>query len=142
SQFPLAAFGFSGIPIGAEDIVIGVMDLSKTGFDALRYCTYFGGSGNDEVRGMAFDRNGKLILTGYTLSSDFPVTANTALQSSYSGNGDAFVSVVDPSILGQGFLLYSTYLGGAHGDVGYRVASDSDGFIYVTGYTLSSDFPT
>jgi len=49
--------------------------------------------------------------------------------------------VVNPNILGQGFLIYSTYLGGADGDAGYRVASDAAGNIYVAGYTLSADFP-
>jgi len=140
TQFPMAAFNYSGVPIGAEDIIVGVMDFTQQGSASLLYSTYFGGSANDEVRGMAWDAKGNLIITGYTLSSDFPVT-RTAVQSSYHGNSDGWVAVVNPNILGPGFLIYSTYLGGAHGDAGYRVAGDSDGNIYVTGYTLSSDFP-
>jgi hypothetical protein len=39
-------------------------------------------------------------------------------------------------------LIYSTYLGGNTGDTGVGIALDSVGDAYVTGYTLSSDFPT
>ncbi len=44
--------------------------------------------------------------------------------------------VIDP------VLTYSTYLGGANGDIGYGVAVDGDGNAYVTGSTGSTDFPT
>jgi hypothetical protein len=39
-------------------------------------------------------------------------------------------------------LLYSTYLGGDGSDQGYAIAVDSAGSAYVTGLTLSSNFPT
>ncbi|MFQ5353815.1 MAG: SBBP repeat-containing protein, partial [Thermodesulfobacteriota bacterium] len=38
-------------------------------------------------------------------------------------------------------LIYSTYLGGSGGDYGYGVAVDVFGNAYVTGDTLSTDFP-
>lgn len=44
--------------------------------------------------------------------------------------------VIDP------VLTYSTYLGGANGDIGYGVAVDADGNAYVTGSTGSTNFPT
>ena len=44
--------------------------------------------------------------------------------------------VIDPT------LTYSTYLGGGGEDVGYDIAVDASGAAYVTGYTLSIDFPT
>jgi hypothetical protein len=121
-------------------IVIGVMDMTQVGANSLVYATYFGGSDLQEVRGIAFDSAGNLLVTGYTLAKDFPVTPD-AFQPKPGGNGDAFVSVVNPLDWSH-FLMYSTYLGGSQGEVAYGIAGDSAGNIYVTGYTLSPDFPT
>jgi hypothetical protein len=109
--------------------------------NTLVYGTYFGGSEIDEVKGIALDAQGHLIVTGYTLSPDFPITALTAVQPTNHGNADAFVALVDPTQPGDDFLLYSTFLGGSDGEVGYGVTADNAGYLYVTGYTMSSDFP-
>ncbi|HEY1342300.1 MAG TPA: SBBP repeat-containing protein [Bryobacteraceae bacterium] len=139
TTFPFAGSPLHPTPVGNFDIIIGVMDMTKSGVNSLVYCTYFGGSDNDEVRGIAIDPKGNLLLTGYTMSGDFPVTPD-AMQHSYGGNADAFVSVVNP-LDPKNFVVYSTYLGGTDGDVAYGVGSDSAGNLYVTGYTISSDFP-
>jgi hypothetical protein len=138
TQFPLAGPSYRSNLIGNYDIVIGAMDMSQSGTGSLVYATYFGGSDNDEVFKLALDANGNLLLTGFTESVDFPVTTD-AIQPASGGNSDAFVLVVNPS--NPAFLLYSSYLGGDDDDVGFDIEADSDGFLYVTGYTLSSDFP-
>ena len=140
TEFPMAGYAYNYNLTAPFGIVIGVMDMTKVGADSLVYATYFGGSDIQEVRGIAFDSAGRLLVTGYTLARDFPVTPDAA-QPKPGGNGDAFVSVVNP--LGYpNFLVYSTYLGGSQGEVAYGIAGDSAGNIYVTGYTLSPDFPT
>ena len=93
------------------------------------------------MKSLAFDPQGHLVLTGYTLSQDFPITPFTAVQPVNQGNGDAFVAIVDPTQLPDNFVLYSTFLGGSDGDVAYGVTSDNAGYLYVTGYTMSPDFP-
>jgi hypothetical protein len=94
----------------------------------------------DEVRKIALDANNNVLLTGYTLSTDFPATPD-AVYTSAQGNGDVFVSVVNPNDPAH-FLVYSTYFGGSQGEVAYDIARDSSGNIHLTGYTLSPDLFT
>jgi hypothetical protein len=61
------------------------------------------------------------------------------LQPTNHGLYDAFVAAIDRS---GATLLYSAYLGGSDNDGAYRIAVDSAGNAYVTGYTYSTDFPT
>ena len=79
------------------------------------------------------------LRDGHTHSTDFPTTTG-AFQTTYGGgNGDAFVTKLNPTGTA---LVYSTYLGGTGNDYGYGIAVDTAGNAYVTGYTASTDFPT
>lgn len=80
------------------------------------------------------------IVTGYTSSPNFPVSAG-ALQTQFGGNNginNAFVTKLDPS----GIILFSTFLGGIGPDSGSAIQTDSTGNIFVAGTTGSSNFPT
>jgi hypothetical protein len=140
-QFPMAGYAYNLGNSGLYNITIGAFDLTQSGVNSLIYGTYFGGSITDEVNSIALDAHGRMLLTGFATSPDFPVTALTAVQPVNNGGGDAFVSLVDLTQPPASFVLYSTFLGGANGDVGYGVAADSGGNIYATGYTMSPDFP-
>ena len=141
TQFPVAGATFNQFSSGNYDVVLGAFDLTQSGVSSLVYGTYFGGSDIDQVNAIALDAQGRMILTGVTLSTNFPITTLTAVQSTNKGNGDVFLSLVDLTKPSNEFLLYSTFLGGSGGDVGYGVTSDSAGHLYVTGYTMSPDFP-
>ena len=113
-------------------------DLRKPLFiDPLIYSTYLGGSGDDWGSGIAVDSSGSAYVTGYTDSTNFPTT--NPLQPVYGGDYDAFVAKLNPT---GSALVYSTYLGGSGLDQGNGIAVDSSGNAYVTGYTISTDFPT
>jgi hypothetical protein len=114
-----------------------VTKLDPTG-SALVYSTYLGGSYNDFGGGIAIDSSGNAYVTGQTQSSsDFPLL--NPLQPASGGSSDAFVASLDAT---GSALNYSTYLGGSADDFGFGIAVDSSGNAYVTGRTLSSDFPT
>jgi hypothetical protein len=77
-------------------------------------------------------------ITGTTGSSNFPVTANSIPPAGTVQFGVAFVSLLNTA---TGTLQYSTYLGGTNSDTGFSIGSDSSGNAYVTGLTVSKDFP-
>jgi len=125
---------FQTILGGSSDAVVA--KLNPLG-SALLYLTYLGGSGFDFGNGIAVDGSGNAYVTGQTGSSDFPVTAGV-FQMGFGGSVDAFVTKVNPS--GSG-LVYSTFLGGSSNDAGTGIGVDGSGNAFVTGLTLSSNFP-
>jgi hypothetical protein len=108
--------------------------------NAVEASTYLGGQGDDFAAGIAVDRQGNIVLTGRTASSNFPVPVGAFRQS--RGLPDAFVTKLDTT--GQ-TIVFSTYLGGsAPGylfEGGTGVATDDNGDVYVAGNTRSADFP-
>jgi hypothetical protein len=140
TQFPMEGRGYRQTLNGPLDIVVGMMDMTQFNEPSLVYSSYYGGSDIEEVRGIALDAKNNVIITGYTLSTDLPVTAD-AVQRNAGGNGDAFVAVLNP-LDPSNFVVYSTYFGGSQGEVAYAVKADSTGNIYVTGYTMSPDLFT
>ena len=103
----------------------------------LSYSTYLGGSGGDGLSDLAVDANGNVYLTGTTDSTDFPTVA--PLQTATGGSFDAFIAKLTPT---GSALVYATYVGGNGIDIGTDIAVDGTGNAYVTGATMSTNFPT
>jgi len=104
----------------------------------LIYSTYIGGSQHDFPYDMELDSENNAYITGYTQSPDFPTTLGS-YDIIFNGIRDAFVCVMNS----QGSaLIYSTFIGGLEGDVGWEITLDHDRNAYVTGYTRSTNFPT
>jgi hypothetical protein len=110
----------------------------KADGSALLYSTYLGGSGQDVGFGIALDASNNAVATGYTYSTDFPVTAG-AFQTTTTVNGAAWVTKLNTTGTEE---IFSTFLGGTNGtSAGNSIKVDTPGNIYVTGYTCASDFP-
>lgn len=115
-----------------------VTKLNPTG-TALVYSTYIGGGGGDNGLNIALDSSKNAYITGSTTSANFPTTSG-APQTALGGNKDAFVTELKPD--GSG-LVFSTYLGGSLEEDHFLagIAIDGSNNVYVTGDTLSKDFP-
>jgi hypothetical protein len=137
SDFPVTGGAFQKTAAGGCDIFVTTFNSKGS---ALAYSTFFGGTGYEASYGAAMDSSDNVYLTGWTYSTDFPVTASAA-QSVYAGNGDAVVAKFNPKASGASSLVYSTFLGGSQQELGADVAVDSAGNAYATGQTASSDFP-
>jgi hypothetical protein len=120
---------------GGGSVDAFVSKFSSDG-STLLYSSYLGGSGDDFGGRLAVDALGSVYLSGDTHSTDFPTAS--AVQPTNRGGADAFVTKL--AVNGSS-LRYSTYLGGSADDDGRGVAVDRFGSAYVTGRTLSSDFP-
>jgi len=131
-----AHYAVKGNRVGFE---VADYDLRRPLFiDPLIYSTYLGGSGEDTGAAIAVDSSGNAYVTGYTRSTNFP-TMNPLQPSLGASDGNAFVAKLNPT---GSALVYSTYLGGSDQDGGNGIAVDSSGNAYVTGFTLSTNFPT
>jgi hypothetical protein len=102
----------------------------------LAYSTYLGGTGDEGIFGIDFDRDGNIYVAGETSSLDFPQKGG--VQQHVAGSYDAFVSKFDPR---GANLIYSTYLGGSQFDHAVGVKVDEHGDAYLAGITQSPDFP-
>jgi hypothetical protein len=112
-----------------------VTKLNAAGTD-LVYSTYIGGSGDEVGYGIAVDGSGNAYVTGWTGSTDYDVTPG-AFQTTNGGGWDVFVTKLNAAGTD---LVYSTYIGGSGGEVGFGIAVDGSGNAYVTGYTNSPDY--
>jgi hypothetical protein len=126
-----------GFALGAYD-----HDLTLIIDPVFSYSTYFGGNGGDTGLAIKVDGGGSVYLAGETLSTQFPAAIGTMpFQPQPHGGtvtGDAFVAKLDST---GTRLLYFTYLGGSGDDGAYDLAVDANGNAYITGFTVSPDFP-
>ena len=124
---------YVGINAGTDGFAAKV---NATG-SALGWLTYLGGSLNDELRGIAVDKDGSAYLAGIAVSNDFPTAS--PFQATIGGPSDAIVAKINPAGTA---LVYSTFFGGSDSDLANAIAVNDAGQAFVTGSTASANFPT
>jgi uncharacterized repeat protein (TIGR01451 family) len=132
TAFPVTPGAMDTTFNGGSDVFLSV--LSPSG--SLLYSSYLGGTGAESGLAIAVDTSGFVYIAGEVFNPGFPVSGGVS--STFGGGKDAFLTKIS---LSTG-IVYSTYFGGSGVDVAYGVAVDSSGNAYITGETISSNFPT
>jgi hypothetical protein len=136
----------SGSQIGTA--FLSRMNPGNVGTGSLVYSTYLGGSKEDSGVGVAVDASANAYVTGFTSSTDFPMTAtHTGFQTTLRNpSGNAFVARIDTTQ--PQLLVYSTYLGGTPNgsgsnppDSGAAIALGPSGDAYMVGISYAPDYP-
>jgi hypothetical protein len=134
---------------GDYDTFVAKLNLAGS---ALDYSTFLGGNDRECYPAscdIAVDTSGMAIIAGHTRAANFPTTAG-AFQTAYNGGAcgfppntypcpDGFVTKLNAN--GSAFV-WSTFLGSNSEDKIHSLTLGADNSIYITGYTMSSGFPT
>jgi hypothetical protein len=142
--FPTTAGALDTTHNGGGDGFAG--KLNSTGSN-LVYSTFLGGSGGEGAPAIALGAQNSAWIAGGTSSADFPTTADgfdtihngLNPDGTTDGTTDAYVANLNAD---GSALTYGTFLGGDNSENGFDVAVASASNVYVTGRTVSADFPT
>lgn len=121
-----------------RDIFITKFNSTAT---ALIFSTFIGGTGDESGVSMALDSLNNMFVTGFTTSTDFPVTPG-AFQTVFGGGsnqGDAYALELNSAGTA---LVYATYIGGSGDEIAEGMVLDKTNNAYITGYTRSTNYPT
>jgi uncharacterized repeat protein (TIGR01451 family) len=121
----------SSQPANAGGYDAFITKLTTTG--AILYCTFFGGSGDDQAYGIALDSTGNPYIAGQTTSPSLPSSSTLR-----HGSQDAFVAEFSAS---SGSPIAAMNIGGSAIQSAFALAIDSSNEVYLTGTTTSTDFP-
>lgn len=134
NDFPTTAGAYQTLASNMSDVFLS--KLSSDGSDLIS-STMLGGVGNDQIRDMMVGSDG-IYLSGYTGSSNFPITAGVAQGTYGGGNNDGYISKLS---LDFSTLMHSTYIGGNVWDEVLYTFEESNGDLVFCGNTGSTSLP-
>lgn len=112
----------------------------------LMYSTYLGGANDNIPYDIKINHAGQVVVCGKTykynpeympdIPYSIPTTPGT-IHPAALGDGDGFVTIIDPS---TGGIAASTYIGTSSADAVYSLAIDEHDNVYVLGHTFG-DYP-
>jgi hypothetical protein len=118
---------------GINDAFVAKMNGAS---GAKTWCTYYGGTAQEEAFGIALDASSNVLITGQT-NSIIDIATAGAHQTTLVGTNDAFIAEISSS---GASLIWGTYFGGSGQDQGNGVVCNkATGEIAVVGNTTSPD---
>jgi len=133
TDFPTTSGAYDTSFNGGTDTVVVI--VNKTG-EKLEGSTYFGGNGNDHGYGFDVTPGGDILITGDTVSTNFPTSSNA--YDTTVGGRDTFITVINATLAR---MIYSTLLGGIEVETGWGIQHFMGDEILSVGYTESPGFP-
>jgi PKD repeat protein len=133
--FPTTTGAYQEVHSNLYDVFVSKMDPDGS---SMVWSTFIGGTDMEASSDIQLDDVGNVYVTGTTLSGNYPKTAN-AYQDQMIGNGDCFVSKLNPT---GSRLLASSLIGGFWADWPMAMAVDAAGNMYIAGATRSDAYPT
>lgn len=115
---------------GISDIFIQCFDLNGVN----QWSTYFGGSGDESGASILFTEDHRICFAGNTSSSNN--IALNAYQMQYGGGqSDGALAQLDE----EGFMIWSTYVGGSQTDELHQITLNIFNHLYVSGSSSSTN---
>jgi hypothetical protein len=128
---------FRPTPTGLPDsFVTKLVPGSGVGAGNIVWSTYLGGGSSDYAQAACVDAAGNVYVAGFTYSWDYPNKG--AFQPGNNGGSDGFVTKIKAD---GSAIVWSSQIGGSSTDEAHGVAVDSNGVVYLTGFTQSNNFP-
>lgn len=134
SDFPTTTGAYDESHNGGSDAAIARLD---TNLSSLLSATFIGSASDETPASIALDYSGNVYIGGRTNGSGYPTTAG-AYDTTFN-TGDGAISKFDSGLT---TLLASTFFGGTLSEDPAAIILDNRGHFYITGYTLSADYPT
>jgi hypothetical protein len=124
-----------------EQNMDGVVTKLNADGSNLVWSTFLGGADVDVIHSIVADSLGRLVLSGYTASADFPTVS--ALDPIGKGGTegipfDVFLCKMSPN---GSSLIFSTYFASSGPDISFGLALDANSRIYISGLTQGADLP-
>ena len=110
-----------------------VRTTSPLTIDPIVYATAIHGSADEEITSMRVNKDGNVVVGGWTTSADIVTPSGTA-----NGGRDGFVAILTPNLA---TVLSWAYIGGDSADAVRSIAVASNGQIWATGETNSPGLP-
>ncbi len=111
------------IPVKGQDVFLAKYDAAGN----FLWVKSMGGNSNDYGQGVALDGSGNVYVSGYYSSAAYFNPSGDSLKS--IGGADVFLAKYDTA----GTLIWAKTLGNTSGDLGYKVAVDRSGNVYLVG---------
>lgn len=135
-DYPVSGNAYQTVRQALGRVVTNIVVTKMNPSGILLYSTFVGGSTDDISGGIALDSQGNAYITGFTESSDFPVTANAYQRTFPGAASSAFLAELSPD---GSALLYSSFFGGPGGAgpssaaPGFAIARNPQGNVVISG---------